>query len=45
VPAGVKVWEFCPSRYRGLFITSDEYVIFLKVRGRRFMTTDECPWH
>jgi hypothetical protein len=39
------VWEFCPSRYRGLFITDGEHVVFLKVRGRRFMTADDCPWH
>ena len=45
LPRNVKAWEFKPSRYRALFITDDPFIVFLKVRGKRFRTIDDCPWH
>lgn len=45
LPAGTKVWEFKPNQYRGLFVTKGDFIAFLPVRGNRFMTVKECPWH
>jgi hypothetical protein len=45
LPRNIKVFEFRPPGFRGLYITDDPYLIFLKVRGKRFRTADDCPWH
>ena len=47
LPKGTNVWEFKPSRYRALFLTDSESgnMVFLAVRGQRFFTADDCPWH
>lgn len=45
LPAGTKVWELKTNHHRGLFITDEPFIVFLPVRGKRFMTADECPWH
>ena len=45
LPAGTKVWELKTNHQRGLFITDEPWIVFLDVRGKRFMTADECPWH
>jgi hypothetical protein len=45
MPAGTKVWELKTNHVRGLFITDHPYIAFLPVRGKRFMTADEAPWH
>lgn len=48
---GVKVWEFCPNQWRGLFMTADAQgdgpglLLFVPVRGKRFLTKNEAPWH
>lgn len=43
------VWEFCPSKWRGLFViatgTHGGRIYFLPIKGTRFMTLNECPWH
>lgn len=45
LPAGMNVWEFKPNQYRGLFVIKGELIAFLPVRGKRFMTIEECAWH
>jgi hypothetical protein len=45
LPRDIKVYEFRPPGFRGLYIIDRPYMIFLKVRGRRFRTADDCPWH
>jgi len=54
VQKGVDVWEFKPNQFRGLFVTQlckgkdgkkVRLVAFLPVKGRRFTTVDDCPWH
>lgn len=46
---GRDLWEFRPSKWRGLFVIAKgpnrEGIIFLPVKGKRFMTLRECPWH
>lgn len=47
---GRDVWEFKPSRWRGLFLIAskegeDVGMFFLPVKGKRFWTVKECPWH
>lgn len=46
---GRDLWEFRPSKWRGLFVivkgASTQGVMFLPVKGKRFMTLSECPWH
>lgn len=45
LPAGTTVLEFKPNQYRGLFIVKDDKVAFLPMKGRRFTTVKDCPWH
>ena len=44
-----EVWEFRTSKYRALFVIakgkSESRIFFLPVRGIRFMTLGDCPWH
>lgn len=46
---GRDLWEFKPSKWRGLFLIAKgptrEGIMFLAVKGKRFMTLNECPWH
>jgi hypothetical protein len=46
---GRDVWEFKTSKYRALFIVAKgrerEGIFFIRVKGKRFMTLGECPWH
>ena len=43
------VWEFKTSKYRGLFVIAEgetaRRLYFLPVKGKRFMSLGECPWH
>ena len=48
------VWEFKPSRWRGLFVTAERtggdgathrLLVFVQVKGRRFWSMADCPWH
>jgi hypothetical protein len=43
------VWEFCPSKWRGLFVIAagrrSGRIYFLPIKGTRFMTLSRCPWH
>jgi hypothetical protein len=43
------VWEFCPSKWRGMFMIASGKrggrIYFLEIKGTRFMTLGECPWH
>lgn len=44
------VREFKPSKWRGLFVVTKgpsgkQGIFFIAVKGRRFMTLGECPWH
>ena len=43
------VWEFKTSKYRGLFSiakgSDHRGIFFIPVKGKRFMTMAECPWH
>lgn len=49
VRRGEKVWEFSTNHYRALFVTfateGKRGIFFIPVRGRRFWTMGECPWH
>jgi hypothetical protein len=45
MPSEAKVWELKTNHARGLFVTDPPFLAFLPVRGKRFMTADECPWH
>lgn len=44
-----EAWEFCPSKWRGLFVIATrgraQRLYFLPVKGKRFMSLGECPWH
>jgi hypothetical protein len=47
---GEKVWELKPNHWRALFITFEtadgaKGLFFLPVKGARFWTMSECPWH
>jgi hypothetical protein len=45
---GRDVWEFKTSKYRALFSIakgSREGIFFYPVKGQRFMTLGQCPWH
>jgi hypothetical protein len=47
---GRDVWEFKPSGWRGLFVIAKKDgnakgIFFLPVKGKRFMSMSECPWH
>ena len=45
---GRDLWEFKTSKYRGLFFIAKgkrEGIFFVPVKGRRFMSLGECPWH
>jgi hypothetical protein len=43
------VWEFRTSKYRALFViaagSEEQRIYFLPIKGKRFMTLGECPWH
>ena len=44
------VYEFKPSRWRGLFVTAEgesgkRGLFFIPIRRRRFWTMSDCPWH
>jgi hypothetical protein len=42
------VFEFKPSKWRGLFVIAageNEGLFFVPIKGKRFMTLGECPWH
>jgi hypothetical protein len=54
VPNGMDVWEFKPNQFRALFVTNlskgkdrkkIRLVAFLPIKGKRFTTLDDCPWH
>lgn len=45
LPPNTSVFEFKPNRYRALFIVSGDSVAFLPIKGRRFFTVKDCPWH
>jgi hypothetical protein len=46
---GRDLWEFKTSKWRGLFLiakgTDHQGIMFVRVKGKRFMTLGECPWH
>jgi hypothetical protein len=46
---GRDLWEFKTSKWRGLFLIAKgvdrEGIMFVRVKGKRFMTLGECPWH
>jgi hypothetical protein len=43
------VWEFCPSKWRGLFVLATGKdggrIYFLPIKDKRFMSLGVCPWH
>lgn len=49
----VKVMEFTTSRWRGLFQLAEaekdgtihRLLVFIPIKGRRFFTVKDCPWH
>jgi len=54
VSKGTTVWEFKPNQWRGLFVLAEKpmangqsarLIAFVPIRGKRFLTVDECPWH
>lgn len=44
-----RVWEFKTNHWRALFITVDgkngRGVFFVSVKGKRFWSMSDCPWH
>lgn len=46
---GRDVWEFKTAKWRGLFFIAKgkkgEGIFFMRVKGTRFMTLGDCPWH
>jgi hypothetical protein len=45
-----KVWELKPNHWRALFVTLEtddgrKGLFFLPVKGTRFWTMSDCPWH
>lgn len=53
MPSGTRVLELKVGNFRGLFTTTvvkrgdREYrrIDFVRIRGRRFMTAGDAPWH
>lgn len=53
VAKGAKVMEFTTNQWRGLFQlvefekggTTHRLLVFIPIKGRRFFTLDNCPWH
>jgi hypothetical protein len=53
VAKGAKVAEFTTNQWRALFQlvefekdeTTYRLLVFIPIRGRRFFTADDCPWH
>ena len=53
VAKGATVMEFTTNQWRGLFqlveFEKDEIVhrllVFIPIRGQRFLSVKECPWH
>lgn len=53
VAKGAKVMEFTTNQWRGLFqlveIKKDgvthRLLVFIPIKGRRFFSADDCPWH
>jgi hypothetical protein len=44
------VFEFKPSGWRGLFVIGEKDgnakgVFFIPVKGKRFWSMSDCPWH
>jgi hypothetical protein len=46
---GRDLWEFRTGKWRGLFVLvegkSGRGLFFVPIKGTRFMTLAECPWH
>jgi len=53
VSKGAKVMEFTTNQWRGLFQlvevekggTVHSLLVFIPVKGQRFFSADDCPWH
>ncbi|MGK2936926.1 MAG: hypothetical protein ACSLFR_03840 [Solirubrobacteraceae bacterium] len=49
VRSGERVWEFRTNHWRALFVLVDRDgrsgIFFVPIRGKRFLTMGEAPWH
>jgi hypothetical protein len=49
VPAKTRVWELRTNHYRALMTTVEHNgrhgLWFFPIKGKRFWTLSECPWH
>lgn len=47
LPKGQKAFEFVANHCRGIFLVDNEarVLTFIPVKGRRFLSMTECPWH
>lgn len=53
IPAEMSAWELTHSKWRGVFVIVEtekggethRLIAFVPIRGKRFLTVQDAPWH